>query len=59
MSHCTCRQRFAGPADIDPPEPIRDPHCPEHGTPIDPSDAYHWARDDGLVHGLVNFSAED
>lgn len=35
---CTCDIPFAGPTDIDPPEPRRDKHCPLHGYAPDPDD---------------------
>ena len=32
---CSCSIPFAGPTDIDPPEPRIDRDCPLHGTPDD------------------------
>lgn len=32
---CTCRVPFAGPTDIDPPEPKIDQWCPLHGRDPD------------------------
>jgi hypothetical protein len=41
---CTCREQFAGPTDIDPPEgKIRDKNCPVHG--IDPDAARDREQD--------------
>lgn len=45
---CTCRLADVYPTDIDPPERVRDPECPEHGDEPDTMEPYDRERDDAM-----------